>query len=71
MLKRWAMPLALATMLVAGTCIFPILAAAVSAVSTSQQGDFAQLGPILYTGAVLSAVLQLLIAIQFRAAAAQ
>lgn len=66
-----ALPLALATMLVAGTCIFPVLAAAVSAVATAQQGDFAQLGPIVYTGAVLSAVLQLLIGLQFRAAAGQ
>jgi hypothetical protein len=66
-----ALPLALATLLVAGTCIVPVLAAAVSAVATAQQGDYAQLGPILYTGAVLSAVLQLLIAIQFRAAAGE
>lgn len=71
MLSWGALPLALATLLVSGTCIFPVLAAAVSAVSTARQGDYAQLGPILYTGGVLSAALQLLIGLQFRAAASQ
>lgn len=71
MLSWGALPLALATLMIAGTCIVPVLAAAVSAVATARQGDYAQLGPILYTGAVLSAALQLLIGLQFRAAAAQ
>jgi hypothetical protein len=72
LIVRWgALPLALATLLVGGTCLVPFISAAVGAITTAGHSDLAEVAPILYTGGVLSALLQFLIALRFRAAAAQ
>jgi hypothetical protein len=72
LIVRWgALPLALATMVVAGTCLVPVVAAAVSAIALSRQAGYPEIAPILYTGGVLSGVLQFLIGVQFRSAAAR
>lgn len=72
LIVRWgALPLALATLLVGGTCLAPFISAAVGAITTAGHSDLAEVAPILYTGGVLSALLQFLIALRFRAAAAQ
>jgi hypothetical protein len=66
-----ALPLAIGTMLLAGTCIVPTVAFAISAIYTSGQGPGGAFGPVLYTGVALSAVLQIGIAIRLNAVAAQ
>jgi hypothetical protein len=72
LMVRWgALPLALGTMAVAGTCLVPIVTLAVSAIALSRQAGYAEIAPILYTGGVLSGVLQFLIGVQFRSAAAR
>lgn len=72
LIVRWgALPLALATIAVAGTCLVPVVAAAVSAIALSRQSGYPEIAPILYTGGVLSAALQFLIGVQFRSAAAR
>ena len=69
---RWgALPLALGTLLVLGACLSPVLVIALSAVQFTNDSDYANLGPILYTTGVLSAVLQFLVGVRFRAAAAE
>jgi ABC-type transport system involved in multi-copper enzyme maturation permease subunit len=72
LIVRWgALPLAIATLFVSGTCLFPVVASAMSAVMVAGQTGFAQSAPILYIGGLLTAVLQILIALRFRAAAAE
>jgi hypothetical protein len=66
-----ALPLAIGTVLVAGSCVVPIVAFAVSAIYTSGQGPGGAFGPVLYTGVALSAALQIGIAIRLNAVAAQ
>lgn len=69
---RWgALPLALATLLVLAACVLPILGMTVAAVQLADGSDYANLGPILYTTGILSAVLQFLIGVRLRAAAAE
>lgn len=72
LILRWgALPLAIATLLVLGTCLgVPILTMALAALRHAGQSDYANLGPILYTAGIASAVLQFLIGIRIRAAAA-
>jgi ABC-type transport system involved in multi-copper enzyme maturation permease subunit len=72
LIVRWgALPLALGAMAVAGTCLVPVVTLAVSAIALSRQAGYAEIAPILYTGGVLSGVLQFLIGVQFRSAAAR
>ena len=69
---RWgALPLAVATLLLLGTCLWPILGMAIAALQYAGQSGYANFGPILYTAGVLSAVLQFLIGIRIRKAAAE
>jgi len=69
---RWgALPSAIATLVVLGGCGAPVLFSAVQAVAFTSHDEFAKLGPVVYTGGVIVAVLQVLIGIRIRAVAAQ
>lgn len=72
LLVRWgALPLAIGTLLVLGTCVVPIVAMAVAAIYTSGQGPGGAFGPVLYTGVAISVALQIAIAVRLRVVAAQ
>jgi hypothetical protein len=72
LIVRWgALPLALGTLLVGGSCIGPIVATAVATLYTSGQGVSSAFGPVLYAGLVVSAGLQIAIAVRLRTVAAQ
>jgi ABC-type transport system involved in multi-copper enzyme maturation permease subunit len=72
LIVRWgALPLAMGTLLLGGTCIVPIVATAVATIYTAGEGPDGAFGPVLYTGCVLSGGLQVAIAVRLRAVAAQ
>jgi hypothetical protein len=72
LIVRWgALPLAAGTLLLGGSCIVPIVAAAVATIYTSGQGVGSAFGPVLYTGIVLSGALQVAIGVRLRVVAAQ
>lgn len=72
LIVRWgALPLAIGTLLLGGTCIVPIVAAAVATIYTSGQGAGSEFGPVVYAGLVLSGALQVAIGIRLRSVAAQ
>ncbi|MBL8848303.1 MAG: ABC transporter permease [Planctomycetaceae bacterium] len=66
-----ALPLALVTVLVGAAVIGPIVAAAVAAIYSAGHGSGGAFGPVLYAGLILSAALQVAIAIRLSTVAAQ
>jgi len=72
LIVRWgALPLALGTLLLGGTCIVPIVAAAVATIYTAGQGVWSAFGPVVYIGIVVSGALQVAIGWRLRTVAAQ
>lgn len=72
LIVRWgSLPLAVGTLLLGGSCIGPIVAAAVATIYTAGQGVASAFGPVLYAGLVVSGALQIAIAIRLRAIAGQ
>lgn len=72
LIVRWgALPLAVGTLLLGGTCVVPIVAAAVATIYTSEQDVGGAFGPVVYAGLVLSGALQVAIGIRLRQVAAQ
>lgn len=73
LIVRWgALPLAVGTFLVGGSCIIPFVAMAVATIYTAGKGGpETALGPVVYTGCVLSAALQAAIGVRLRIVAGQ
>lgn len=72
LIVRWgALPLAVGTLLVLGSCIVPIVVTAVATIYTAGQGPGAAFGPVVYAGLAVSAALQLAIALRLQTVAAQ
>lgn len=73
LIVRWgALPLAIGTLVLGGTCVVSIVATAVATIYTAGGGGPATaFGPVVYTGCVLSAALQVAIGFRLRAVAAQ
>ena len=72
LIVRWgALPLAVALLLVAGSCLLPVLAMVMTILAEPHPGEYAELVPVLYMGGTLTVVLQFLISNRLRAAAAE
>lgn len=69
---KWgALPLAAAIMLLGGAILLPLLLGSIAALRSSDQEPYAQLGPVIYTTAMLSLGLQIEIGRRIHKAAAE
>ncbi len=69
---KWGAPaLAVAILLIVDVLMLPVVSTLTLALSASYQDEAVAIGPIIYTGTVACVVLQCLIALQFRHAAAR